>query len=150
MLSTPPKVTKSNSKNTKIILGVGIAVLALVVIAGVSLSGISDLSPTIANPTQTPSTSKSFSIQTDVSSYQRGDIISLSGNSNLSSGNQVYLTIENSNDELVWAEQVNVKSNGQFSTLTFAGGSGWDNSGIFTIKAESDSEQTTNTFSFSG
>jgi hypothetical protein len=149
MLSTPPKVTKSNSKNTKIILGVGIAVLALVVIAGASLSGISDLSPTIANPTQTPSTSKSFSIQTDVSSYQRGDIISLSGNSNLSSGNQVYLTIENSNDELVWAEQVNVKSNGQFSTLTFAGGSGWDTSGIFTIKAESDSEQITNTFSFS-
>jgi hypothetical protein len=60
------------------------------------------------------------------------------------------LTIENSNDELVWAEQVNVKSNGQFSTLTFAGGSGWDTSGIFTIKAESDSEQITNTFSFSG
>ena len=150
MLSKSPKVTKSNSKNTKIILGIGIAVLALVVIAGASLSGISDVSPTIVNPNPTPNTSKSFSIQTDFSSYQRGDIISLSGNSNLSSGNQVYLTIENSNDKLVWAEQVNVKSNGQFSTLTFAGGSGWDTSGIFTIKAESDSEQITNTFSFSG
>jgi hypothetical protein len=150
MFSKPPKVTKSNSKNTKIILGVGIAVLALVVIAGASLSGVSDVSPTIINPNQPPNTSKSFSIQTDVSSYQRGDIISLSGNSNLSSGNQVYLTIENSNDKLVWAEQVNVKSNGQFSTLTFAGGSDWDASGIFTIKAESDSEQITNTFSFSG
>ena len=60
-----------------------------------------------------------------------------------------YLTIENSNDDLVWSEQVNVKSDGQFTTLTFAGGSGWEKSGTFTIKAESDSEQITNTFSFS-
>ena len=150
MFSKSPKVTKSNSKNTKIILGIGIAVLALVVIDGASLSGVSDVYTKIVNPNPTSNTSKSFSIQTDFSSYQRGDIISLSGNSNLSSGNQVYLTIENSNDKLVWAEQVNVKSNGQFSTLTFAGGSGWDTSGIFTIKAESDSEQITNTFSFSG
>jgi len=92
---------------------------------------------------------KSFSIQTDQSSYQEGDIISLSGKSNLSVGNQIYLSIENSDSELIWSEQVNVKSDGQFTTLTFAGGFGWDKSGTFTIKAESDSEQTTNTFSFS-
>ena len=149
MFSTPLKDTKSNSKNTKIILGVGIAVLVIVIIAGVSLSGITDVSSTI-NPNQIPSTSKSFSIQTDLPSYQKGDIISISGNSNLSLGNQIYLSIENSDDGLIWSEQVNVKSDGQFSTLTFAGGFGWDKSGIFTIKAESDSEQTTNTFSFSG
>ncbi len=83
-------------------------------------------------------------------SYQKGDIISLSGWSNLSLGNQVYLSIENSDDELVWSEQVNVKKDGRFTTLTFAGGFGWDKDGTFTIKAESDSEQTTNTFSFSG
>jgi hypothetical protein len=148
MFSKPSKVTKSNSKNTKIILGVGIAVLIIVIIAGASLSGVSDVSPTI-NPNQTPNTSKSFSIQTDQSSYQKGDIISLSGKSNLSLGNQIYLSIENSDDELIWSEQVNVKSDGQFTTLTFAGGFGWDKSGTFTIKAESDSEQTTNTFSFS-
>jgi hypothetical protein len=150
MFSKPPRVTKSNSKNTKIILGVGIAVLVIVIIAGVSLSEISDVSPTKINPNQTPNTSKSFSIQTDLLSYQKGDIISLSGRSNLSLGNQVYLSIENSDDELVWSEQVNVKKDGRFTTLTFAGGFGWDKDGTFTIKAESDSEQTTNTFSFSG
>lgn len=148
MFSKPSKITKSNSKNTKIILGVGISVLVIIIIAGASLSGVSDVSSTI-NSNQTPNMSKSFSIQTDQSSYQKGDIISLSGKSNLSLGNQIYVSIENSDDELIWSEQVNVKSDGQFTTLTFAGGFGWDKSGTFTIKAESDSEQTTNTFSFS-
>jgi hypothetical protein len=147
MLSKPP--TKQNPKNTQIILGVGIAALVIVIIAGVSLSGVSDISPTI-NPNQTPNSSTSFSVQTDLTSYQKGDIISLSGKSNLSLGNQVYLSIENSNDELVWSEQVSVKKDGQFTTLTFAGGFGWNESGTFTVKAESDSEETENTFSFSG
>jgi len=149
MFPKPHKVTKSTSKNTKIILGIGVVVL-VVIIAGASLSGVSDVSSTIINLNQTPSTSKSFSIQTDLPSYQKGDIISLSGKSNLPLGNQINLSIENSNDELIWSEQVNVKSDGQFTTLTFAGGFGWDVAGTFTIKAESDSEQTTNTFSFSG
>jgi len=144
--SEPPKITKSNSKNTKIILGVGLAAL-VIIIAAASLGGIGNLSPLKTDPNQ--STSES-SIQTDFSSYQKGDIISISGNSNLSSGDQVNLLIENPNNELVWSEQVNVKSDGQFTTLTFAGGSGWERSGTFTIKVDNDSEKITSTFSFSG
>jgi hypothetical protein len=144
-LSKTPKITKSNSKNTKVILGVGVAAL-VVIIAAASIGGIGDLSPNIIDPNQGTSES---SIQTDFSSYQKGDIISISGNSNLPLGDQVNLSIENSNNDLVWSEQVTVKSDGQFTTLTFAGGSGWEKSGTFTIKAESDSEQITNTFSFS-
>jgi hypothetical protein len=146
----PPTITKSNSKNTKIMLGVGIVALIGIIIAAVSLSGVSDTSPNIISPNQTPTSSKSFSIQTDLSSYQKGDIISISGKTNLSLGTQINLSIENSNDDLVWSEQVNVKRDGVFSTLTFAGGSGWEKTGTFTIKAESDSEETTNTFSFTG
>jgi len=149
MLSKPPTIKKQNQKNTQIILGVGIAALVIIIIAGVSLTGVSDTSPTL-NPNPTPNGSTSFSVQTDLPSYQKGDIISLSGKSNLSLGNQVYLSIENSNDELVWSEQVSVKKDGQFTTLTFAGGFGWNESGTFTVKAESDSEETENTFSFSG
>jgi hypothetical protein len=148
MLSQTPKITKSNSKNTPIMLGVGIAVLAIIIITAVSFDGIFDTTPTTIEPDKSQSTSKSFSIQTDLSSYQKGDIISLSGKSDLSLGNQIYLSIENSNDELVWSEQVNVKNDGQFTTLTFAGGLGWEKSGTFTVKLESDSEKATNKFSF--
>lgn len=148
--ASPPKVTKSNSKNTQIILGVGIIALIVIIIGAVSLSDVSDSTPTKILPDKSPTSPKSFSIQTDSTSYQNGDIISISGKSNLSFGNQISLSIENSNDDLVWSEQVNVKSDGQFSTLTFAGGIGWENTGTFTIKAESDSEETTNTFSFTG
>jgi len=144
----PAKITKSNLKNTKIMLGIGLASLAIIIIAGASLSGVSDISSNI-EPGQTPSTSESFSIQTDISSYKKGDIISISGNSNPSMGNQVNLLIKNPDDDLVWSEQVSIKSDGQFSTLTFAGGSGWEKSGIFTIIAEGDSEKISNTFSFS-
>ncbi len=143
--SPPPKVSKSNSKNTKIMLGAGIAALIVIIAAAASMSGVSDISST-PNITKTP-TSQSFSIQTDLSSYQRGDIISISGNSEFSAGQQVNLVIKNPDDETVWSEQVAVKKDGKFTTLTFAGGSGWD-AGIFTVMAETNSEQTTNTFSF--
>ena len=137
----PAKITKLNSKNTKIMLGVGLASLAIIIIAAASLGG--------EEPNQTPSISESFLVQTDLSSYNKGDIISISGNSNPSLGNQVNLVIKNPDDELVWSEQINAKSDGQFATLTFAGGFGWEESGTFTIIAEGDSETVTNTFSFS-
>ncbi|MDX1441878.1 MAG: hypothetical protein R3237_05415 [Nitrosopumilaceae archaeon] len=142
--SPPPKISKPASNNTKIMIGVGVAALIVVIAIAATMGGISDISskPDIA---KTPT--KSFSIQTDLTSYQRGDIISISGNSEFSSGDQVNLIIRNPADEIVWSEQVTVKNNGQFSTLTFAGGSGWE-SGIFTILAEMDSKQTTHTFSF--
>jgi len=140
-LAEPAKITKLNSKNTKIMLGIGLTSLAIIIIAAASLGG--------EEPNQTPSTSESFSVQTDLSSYNKGDIISISGNSNPSLGNEVNLLIKNPDDELVWSEQMNVKSDGQFSTMTFAGGFGWEESGTFTIIAEGDSEKTTNTFLFS-
>ncbi len=148
-LSEPPKITTSSSKNTQIMLGVGLASLIIIIIAAASVSGVWDNSPSKIDPNQISNTPKLFSIQTDLSSYKTGDIISISGKSNLSLGNQINLSIENSKDELVWSEQVNVKSDGQFATLTFAGGFGWEKSGTLTIKAEGDSKQYTNTFSFS-
>lgn len=146
--SPPPKVSKSNSKNTKIMLGAGIAALIVIIAAAASMGGISDNSskPEIIN-TPSSSGSGSFSITTDLASYQRGDIISISGDSKFSVGEQVNLVIKNPEDETVWSEQVTVKKDGKFSTLTFAGGSGWD-AGTFTIMAEINSEQATNTFSF--
>lgn len=148
--SQPPKVTKSNSKNTMIMIGGGIAVLAIIIIAAVYLSGSLDTISNNMGPDQTSSSSKSFSINADSLSYKKGDIISITGKSNLSLGNKVTISIENPNNELVWSEQISVKNDGRFNTLTFAGGFGWENTGTFTIKAETNSEKATYTISFSG
>jgi len=147
--SEPPKISKTSSKNTKVLLGIGLASLLIIIIAAVSLSDTSDLTPAIKTD-QTPKTSSSssFSIKTDQSSYSTGDIISITGSSKINFGSQIELTIKNSEEVLVWTEQVNVKRDGQFTTLTFAGGSGWEKSGTFTIIAKSNSETASNTFSF--
>lgn len=146
--SEPPKITKSKTQNNKIILGVGVAALAAIIIVAVSIGGSLENSST-KNLDLKSSTPKSFSIKTDFSSYNRGDIISITGTSK-ESVNQVNLSISNSENEIVWSEEVNVKANGQFSTLTFAGGPGWGNSGTFTLIAESNSEETKSTFTITG
>jgi outer membrane biosynthesis protein TonB len=147
-LKEPPKITKSRSKNNKIMLGIGIAALALIITAAASLSGTTDISPsTNLNPSS--STPQPFSITTDLASYNRGDIISISGNSE-GSITQVNLSITNSENEIVWSEEVNVRANGQFSTLTFAGGPSWGDSDTYTLTAESDTEQAVSTFTIQG
>ena len=148
--SQPPKETKPNSKNNFKMIGVGILALAIIVIAGVSLSGDSDFTSNENGTFQPSGNSQTFSIVTDSPSYNKGDIISINGKSSVSFGNQINLSIENPKNVEVWSENVGVKSDGQFNTLTFAGGVGWENAGIFTIIAEIGSEKTMHTFSFSG
>jgi hypothetical protein len=54
----------------------------------------------------------------------------------------------NQNNELVWAEQVSLKSDGRYSTLAIAGGPGWESSGTYTINVNNGVEIKSNTFSF--
>ena len=77
VLAPQKRVTKPSSKNNMILIGIGVAVLAIIIIAAVSLSGTSDRNPTDIEPTQTSSTSDSFLINLDSSSYKKGDIISI-------------------------------------------------------------------------
>lgn len=144
-----PKISKPSSKNNKVLVGVGVAALIIIIIAATSLSGPSEVTPTInTEPKPKVTTSASFSIKTDQTSFTPGDIISITGSSKVAFGNQINLSIENPDGTIVWSEKVNVKRDGQFTTLTFAGGEGWNKSGTFTIIAESGSERATNTFSF--
>ena len=141
----PPRISSTNSNKSKIMLGVGGLVLAIIIIAAVSFSGISDVSDTpttsiIETPIDT------LSIQTDFSSYNKKDIISINGISDTTGS--VTLSIQNQNNELVWTEKVSLKSDGRYSTLAIAGGSGWENSGIYTIKVDNDAETKSSTFSF--
>lgn len=143
-----PRITKSDSKNTKMMLGFGGVALVIIIIIAVTSSGISDVTSNteVTKSKITPPTFKSFSIETDSDSYKTKDIISISGKSDIS--NVVNLSIEKQDGTLVWTEKLKTKSDGRFSTLAIAGGPGWEKSGTFTLKAQSDSETESKTFSF--
>ncbi|MBT8172733.1 MAG: hypothetical protein KJN83_01570 [Nitrosopumilus sp.] len=140
----PTKTSRSNSKNSKVIMGmIGIALVIIIAVA-VSFTGTSDVPTKVETPkTSVPVT---LSIQSDLASYNKKDLISISGTSNTSG--TVNLSIENSKNELVWAEQVSIKNNGKYSTLAIAGGEGWENSGTYTIKVDNGKETKSITFSF--
>jgi len=135
----PPRISSSSSKNSKLMLGIGGVALVIIIAVAASFGGISNVTPT-------NSISDTLSIQTDLSSYNKKDIISISGVSD-TSGN-VNLSIKNKNNELVWAEQVSLKSDGRYSTLAIAGGPGWESSGTYTINIDNGVETKSDTFSF--
>jgi hypothetical protein len=135
----PPRITSYNSKNSKLMLGIGGVALVIIIAVAASFNGISDVTPTNSIP-------DTLSIQTDLSSYDKKDIISVSGISDTSGS--VNLSIENKTNELVWAEQVSLKSDGRYSTLAIAGGPGWESSGTYTINVDNGVEIKSNTFSF--
>ena len=140
-----PRVSSGSSKNSKVMIGVGVAALAVIIAVAASFSGISNVTPdAVKNPTDT--VTESLMIQTDFSSYNNKDIISINGISDTSGS--VNLSIENQKGELVWAEQLSLKSDGRYSTLAIAGGLGWENSGTYTIKVDNGAETKSSTFSF--
>ena len=141
--SKSDKNRKSTSKNTKILLGIGGATFVMLILISISLTGILNFE---SNDSQIISEdTSSLSIKTDLTTYQKGDIISISGTSN---SDKVNLTIKNQDGKLIWSETISVKNNGHFSTLAIAGGPGWDKSGTFTIQVNNNSETKSNTFSF--
>lgn len=135
----PSRITSYNSKNSKLMLGIGGVALVIIIAVAASFNGLSDVTPTNSIP-------DTLSIQTDLSLYDKKDIISISGISDASGS--VNLSIENKNNELVWAEQVSLKSDGRYSTLAIAGGPGWESSGTYTINVNNGVEIKSNTFSF--
>jgi len=138
-----PKPTLSNpdlknnftfnfSSNKKLgILGGVSAAIAIIVIMGFTAINTpidSTVSSTASNP---------LLVNIDQTTYQRADIISISGDTN-SYTKSVELSIENTNGVKIWKEVINPKNDGQFSTLIIAGGGGWENNGVYTLKAVQD------------
>lgn len=138
-----PRISYSKSKNKKIMFGIAGLALVIIIAAAVSFNGL-PTGTTINTPSN--NTPTSLSIQTDLESYNKKDLISISGVS--TSTGTVNLSINNQNNELVWAEQISLKSDGRFSTLSIAGGSGWEKSGTYTITVDDGKEIKSDTFSF--
>jgi len=122
--------TFSFSSNKKLgILGGVSAAIAIIVIVGFTAINTpidSTVSSTASNP---------LLVNIDQTTYQRADIISISGDTN-SYTKSVELSIENTNGVKIWNENINLKNDGKFSTLVIAGGGGWENDGTYTLKAE--------------
>tara|TARA_B110000467_G_C18230607_1_gene428488 strand:+ start:184 stop:873 length:690 start_codon:yes stop_codon:yes gene_type:complete len=132
-----------SKKNLKLILGLGGIALIIIIAAAVMLS--SNNTDSFSSNTDSDIV-VNLSINTDLSSYGQKDLISINGESNKSQ--IVNLSIQNQNNELIWAEQVSVKNNHMYSTLAIAGGNGWENSGTYTLKVNNGSETESITFSF--
>ena len=119
------KVAFSFSSNKKLgILAGVVAAIAIIVIVG--FTAINQTGTTITEP---------LLVNVDQATYQRADIISISGNSKSVSTQSVELSIENANGKKIWNENINPKKDGQFSTLVIAGGNGWENDGVYILKA---------------
>ncbi|HIE47203.1 MAG TPA: hypothetical protein EYP96_05640 [Nitrosopumilus sp.] len=146
--SPSSRSSNSSSKNSKLTLGVGGVILITIIAAAILFSNNTDsfsnnTDSFLSNPTS--DIKVQLSVQTDLSSYAQKDIISING---VSTMEVVNLSIENQNNDLVWAEQISVKSNGMYSTLAIAGGSGWETSGTYTLKVNNGSETKLIQFSF--
>ena len=138
----------SGSNNKKLgILGGIAAVIALVVVVGFSAS--TDQTNAIISSDIIPTSSQQIIINVDESSYKNADIISVSGNVKSTNGESVELSIENTSGDKIWREYIDIKNNGQFSTLIIAGGFGWDDSGTYVLKAQHNEIENKIKFSFS-
>ncbi len=121
--------TFSSNKKFGIFGGVGAAAaIAIIMYATLSSGGFEDAATGSA---------VSLLVNVDQTTYQRADIISISGDAN-SYTKSVELSIENTNGVKIWKEIINPKNDGQFSTLIIAGGGGWENNGVYTLKAVQD------------
>jgi len=114
----------SSNKKLGVLAGVA-AAIAIIVIVGFTGTTDSAVITTITEP---------LLVNVDQTTYQRADIISISGDTN-SYTKSVELSIENTNGVKIWKEIINPKNDGQFSTLIIAGGGGWENNGVYTLKA---------------
>ena len=131
-----------NLKNSKLFLGFGGVALIIIIAAAILLSNNTD---SFSSNPESP-LNVTLSVNTDLNSYAKTDLISINGVSN--NTKIVNLSIINQNNELVWAEQVSVKNDGRYSTLAIADGSGWEILGTYTLKVDNGSEIKSITFLF--
>jgi len=135
--TTSDSYSKSNvafsfSPNKKLGVLAGVAAaIAIIVIVGFTAINQTGTTDSAVSTTIT----EQLLVNVDQATYQRADIISISGNSKSASTQSVELSIENSNGVKIWIENINPKKDGQFSTLVIAGGGGWENDGVYILKA---------------
>ena len=120
--------------NKNIIFSIGAIVLAIILIGVIAIGYDGIQLP--GNVVSQNDSLADFSLKTDKTSYETSDIISISGKMTQTSTGTLELSIENEDSQLIWVENLNLKNNGEFSTLVIAGGQGWENSGKYFLNVE--------------
>jgi hypothetical protein len=134
-----PKIGDGKTKLRNIVIAICSVVFAVLVISFVAMNQDS------MTPTETPQVSEGLEL--DATSYARGDIISISGKTKTPTS-AVRLSIVNPNSQEIWSETVNVKDDGTYSTLSIAGGTGWEQAGKYTARAAYSGTTDTGIFDF--
>ena len=130
----------SSNKKIGIFSGVAVAI-SIIVIAGFAVTDQTDTTDFVLSTTTDP-----LSVNVDQSTYQKADIISISGVSS-SNAEPIEVSIENTNGVKIWYEIIN-PNHGEFSTLVIAGGGGWENGGVYTLKVKQDDSANKIEFKF--
>lgn len=137
------KTQKSNI--IKIAAGGGAALVVLLVV-GLSLSGTAPDDPGVSDDIAIPASG--IALRVDDDSYRAGEIISIYGRTHPSLTGSIVLSIEDADENLVWREDVPLKSDGTFSTLVIAGSPGWDKGDTHTLTARHGTMSDNLTFLF--
>ena len=120
----------SSNKKLGALAGVAAAIAIIVIVGFTAINQTDTIDSTVTTTITEP-----LLVNVDQTTYQKADIISISGNSKSASTQSVELSIENTDGVKIWNENISPKEDGQFSTLIIAGGGGWENDGTYILKA---------------
>jgi hypothetical protein len=132
-----PKL-ESKTKIRNVVIAVAAVVFAVLLVSIVAMN--QDKIDGIGGPTI------GKNLETDQIAYLRGDVISISGKAPTSG--IVKLVISNPENQEIWSEIVTAKTNGEFSTLVIAGGTGWEQVGKYTLSSTQSGTTEQVTFDF--
>tara|TARA_Y100000310_G_scaffold319474_1_gene374817 strand:+ start:303 stop:974 length:672 start_codon:yes stop_codon:yes gene_type:complete len=119
----------SSNKKIGVLAGVAAAIAIIVIVGFTTINQNDTIDSTISSTQSDP-----LLVNVDQTTYKKADIISISGDA-ISVTQPITLSIENTNGVKIWNENINPKNDGKFSTLVIAGGGGWENAGVYTLKA---------------
>ena len=83
-----------------------------------------------------PAPAASLSVETDAGTYRQGDVLAITGAATRAGADGVALTITNGDGKEVWRETVRPRADWSYSTLTIAGGPGWEEAGTYVASAD--------------
>ncbi|TBR11688.1 MAG: hypothetical protein EPO62_01320 [Candidatus Nitrosotenuis sp.] len=137
VVEKPIEKMYGKKKMRNVVISVASVIFAVLIISVVAMN---QDSITLTGP------GASKTLETDQTSYARGDIISISGSTEAAI---IKLTISDPDAQEVWTEIVKVKTDGTFSTLVIAGGTGWEKVGKYTLTSSVEGKTEKTDFDFS-